>query len=393
MFNMVKKQIIFVICLLFTFTTTNAQPMPSVLWNHQYGNEPYWYKYKAMSITKNGDLLIATSVKSMPGSSNDNMDATWLWRIDQKGVKVEESEIKKSLISNKVKNSNAIDADVRGVAALESGDRLLVIDFTGESPWIIKISAKGGLLFAKEILGSARRAWISRIIPTFDNGFLLIGHELLDSIVIKVDSAGDVVWENKQDRGGKDLYVDGVAMLDGSSVLVGNSGEYDMLLRGQSMISIYRFDAAGLAKSEKRFAGRNGSIARSADGGFVIVYDKGNANGQDIWVQALGPALQELWQLKVIVNKPSVPPASFKIKTALDGNYIIVGGKDGKPYIEKIDKKGARIWEYWGEFMDISVDYDLYVAGTEFYVAFTTFIKNTSNIISQKVNIIKFTDR
>jgi len=138
------------------------------------------------------------------------------------------------------------------------------------------------------------------------------------------------------------------------------------------------------------FTGRYGSLTKGLDGNYLLVYDKNNADGQNIWLQILDTKLNMLWESKVLDNKPRSVPSTFKIKTIPNGNYIIAGGKESKPYITAFDQKGNRLWEFWGESMNTSIDFDLMLSGDNFFIGSTVITKSSQNKFTQKVNLIKF---
>ena len=98
-----------------------------------------------------------------------------------------------------------------------------------------------------------------------------------------------------------DFLVDGLPASNNGYVLVGNSGQYDPLRVGPSIVWVAQYDANGVPKSEITFPGRYGRIARTRDGGYVIVYDKSASNAQEIQIKALSADLKELSETPLVL--------------------------------------------------------------------------------------------
>lgn len=366
----------------------NAQEIPNILWARQHCIEGYWCSYKAMAITQNNELMTAVIASTPPGSSEPKTEKLFIWRINQQSEKVGEIEIKKTQVISADK-AGITGSDIRGLTILENGNLLLIVNFIGNRPYLVKVSNVGELALTKDIFDSNRTVWISKVLRTKDGNHLLIGHESLDSLIVKIDSAGTILWEKKRDIGKMDLFLDGIATEDDGFVLIANSGDFNMLFQGTSNIWIGKYNADGEIETEKTFTGRYGSLTKASDGGYLIVYDKNTSDSQSIWFQSLDEKLNMLWESKVLDKKAGSLPSSFKTKTASNGNFIIAGGKEGKPYVTAFDQKRNRLWELWGESMDTAFDFDLLLSGNEFFISSTAITKNSQNKFTQKVNLIK----
>jgi hypothetical protein len=100
--------------------------------------------------------------------------------------------------------------------------------------WIIKTDSAGNLLWEKTYGGSDSEAF-SRIIPTFDNNFYLLGISWSsdgdisidpypgspDYWIVKIDSSGNIIWDKIVGGNEGEVLFTGDATLDGGVVAIG----------------------------------------------------------------------------------------------------------------------------------------------------------------------------
>lgn len=135
--------------------------------------------------------------------------------------------------------------EARGIAPTNDGNYVIVGDTRssdqdvsqnngGADLWLIKISDSGDVLWEQSIGGTNFDVPRS-IRPTLDGGFLIAGSSRSsdgnvdinqgqnDAWIVKVNSSGQLVWQRTFGGSEIDFGYDAVELLDGSTVLVGES--------------------------------------------------------------------------------------------------------------------------------------------------------------------------
>ena len=361
-----------------------------VAWDRSYGDDRLWNDYSAMAIGKDGALLIAGSARTAPGDSVAKPGRLLLWQLNNAGEATSEIEIRKPTAAPNVPEAQTVTAAIKDVLALDSGDALLLVDFEGARPSLVKIDTTGKQVFAKQLTGPERAVTLFKILATSDGAFVLLGHQSLDAFVMKLDAAGDVLWERKYDRGKMDLFVDGIPIEDGAFVLVGNSGTYDVLRGGPSVVSVGQYDADGAMSAEVTFDGRYGRVAQAPGGGYAVVYDKDHSENQDVRVRRLGSDLKEIWETQLLVAMPSF--MDFRIGTLRGGGFVVAGGRDGKLYVNRIDSRGGST----GVFQEDATNpiirlgtYGLLTVGSELIIASSTIDPREKANARQRIGVVR----
>lgn len=372
-------------------TAAAAQSQLGVALNKKYADELLWYQYKAAAVTKTREVLMAVVASSPPGEPSKSYSLR-LWLIDAAGERKSETHIRRpGEAANMTVPLRQQEPDVTALVVLDNGDALLVVEFFPSRPVLVRVDRTGKQTLTQEILSPARRASLTKLIPTTDGQFILAGHESFDALAVKVDATGKVVWEKLEDRGRMDLFVDGVATENGGALLVGNSGAYDTLGAGPSILWVGRYSPTGALVKEVSVAGRYGSIAHARDEGFVLVYDKSVATTQDIRAQRYGADWKKTWETPIITVEGGV--TQFQIAPAPDGGFIVAGAKYLLPFVAKLGAGGALANAFWGHTLEQAVVYDLVAAPGEYYVASSVYAKNQLNKMVSQVRLLKLSER
>ena len=360
-----------------------------LVWDKRYGDDRFWNEYKAMAIGKNGETLIAVSARNAPDANDANINRLLLWRIDQKGDITSETEVKKPQGSSKSVAKTPMSAAIKDLAVLENGDALLIVDFEGGHPSIVKVDRSGRQSLTKNIAAPSRHISLFKMVPASDGKFLLLGHESMDAFAIEIDASGNVLWERKTDRGKMDLFVDGITNQDGEFILIGNSGQYDILLGGPSDVWISRYDANGGVKDEKSFQGRYGRVVQTQEGSYGVVYDKGTSDRQDIRLKLLDLDLKEVWESQLLTVTPGF--LDFKIAALPGGGFIVAGGKDGKPLVARVDVNGKKIGTFQNDAkMPIDIgNYGLVQRNDEILVSSSVIDIKDKTIVTRKIRMMR----
>lgn len=329
----------------------------SIVWEQHYGAKHIWHEYKGIAPSPTKTFWLAATAQTPHDSSN----GIQLWEVTPRG------KIRRDIV---IKRQHAA---IRALTVLDRTHLLLIIDFVERQPWLLTVNTETKDIFAKELSVPSRRLTIRKMIPLARQTFLLIGDENADALAMKIDARGTLLWEKTFDRGKMELFVDGLALPNGDVVLVGNSGEYNVFHAGPSQVWVGRYSPQGKLMAEAHFAGRYGSITRSTQGMYGLVYDSGDEGQQDIRIQALTPDLQSKWHAKILAVENSLH--HFKIAALSGGSLLVVGGNEHQPYMTKISSRGKEQWTFWGRKMPRAMSYDLLVAHKSVLVPSSVFTK------------------
>lgn len=315
-----------------------AAPAPgrlSVLWTQTHGGPDDWFEYRTAALSARNEVWVGFGSRDFASGSV----SSWIWRVGPDGAtrgtyRLEEPPEQQA--------APVSYSDVKGVMPLHDGGVLVVVGFAGDRPWLVRLDADGRQVAAAPISGRRDRSEfiVSRVIATPDGQYVLLGHTGLDALVVKIDATGKVLWEHRDDRGKMDFYVDGLANPDGSLLVVGNSGTYDYNFDGESVVFVRLFDRNGKPQTEKTWPGREGSVARGADGGYAIVYDRSTSVGRRIVMQVLGPNLDE--QRSVSVAEFAEGRGRFAVFQAGRGtDFLVSGPQASRAYVVRVGSEAA----------------------------------------------------
>lgn len=374
---------IFLISLMYCIDLSEAAPIETLtntIWELKFGDTVYSYYNRAVVLSpKDSGLFIAgeyiTLAKGMPTIT----EGLWVWKVNPAGEKI---------IDLKLKNP-ADDAkkylNVEALAITANEDVILIAKMRGGRINLIKLNLSGDILFSKELKADRD---ISKIVPTADNKFLLIGHEKFNSLLMKIDANGEILWEKVNDRGKVDMFVDGILLEDGGFILIENSGKSAQFFLASSEMWIIKYDSKGEKITEKSFLGRHGSIARGKDGNYAIAYDKSGTAKQDIWVKSIDKDLNEKWNTNITSTDFGLE--SFRIGSLTNGDYIVTGPIMLRPWVSYIDAAGVKKWDFHNKTMEPASGTDFISKGTDCFIISSVVAITGQDKITNKVKVIKF---
>lgn len=375
--------IIYIIPLAYCVGVSHADmidTLPTTLWENKFGDADYSYHNRAAVLSPiDSGLFIAGEYTSSARGVPTVTEGLWVWKVNPVGEKI---------IDLKLKNP-ADDAkkylNVEALTITDSEDIILIAKMGGGRINLIKLNSVGEIVLSKE-LKSERD--ISRIIHTAGNNFLLIGHDRFNSLLMKMDANGEVLWEKVADRGKDDMFVDGIVIEDGGFVLIENSGKSAQFYLASSEIWITKYDSKGEKISEISFQGRHGSISRGKDGSYAIVYDKSGTSKQDIWAKTIGTDLNEKWNVNIVSTEFGLE--SFKIGSLTNGDYIVTGPIMLRPWVSSIDSTGAKRWDFHNKTMEPASGTDFISKDDTCFIISSVVTITGQDKITNKIKVIKF---
>lgn len=347
------------ICTVVFFSGTKLVTAQDILWEKSYGGKHADYLFDVIPTPDYGFILAGSSLSKKTGNKTEDNRGDldyWVWKMDEKG----ELDWQKSF------GGSGQDM-LKSVILTNNGGFLLAgssqsdegMDKKGKTRggfdfWILKINAKGGEEWQKTIGGSAHDE-LNSIVKTRDGGFVLAGSSSsrksgektsenfggLDYWIVKIDSKGEIVWQNS--FGG--IYNDELRSIaltqDGGYILGGssNSPESDTKTEknvGRADYWIIKLDDKGKEQWQKVIGGKGDDqlnvVCQTSAGIYLLGGSsnsesgdgktKGNESGTDFWVITLDKDRQMLWQETYNIAKVDVLTSLVEN----DDHTILLGG-------------------------------------------------------------------
>jgi uncharacterized delta-60 repeat protein len=221
--------------------------------------------------------------------------------------------------------------------------------------YVVKLDSGGNVQWAKTI-GGSRNDFASSIIQSSDGGYVVAGKTasfgagVYDFYVVKLDSAGNVIWTKT--IGGSDFD-------EASSIIQSSDGGYVVAGRTQSFgagwddFYVVKLDSSGNVIWTKTIGGssidRAHSIIQSSDGGYVVAGETWSfeAVNADFYVVKLDSSGNVLWTKTIGGSGFDV---AGSIIQSSDGGYVVAGetssfgAGDVDIYVVKLDSAGNVQW-------------------------------------------------
>jgi hypothetical protein len=252
--------------------------------------------------------------------------------------------------------------------------------------WVVKTDANGNLEWQKNYGGTDREK-LEHAEETPDGGYIMTGwtHSidgdisgnpvLGDAWLVKIDSSGNIEWENTMGSTGTDQGYRVACTADGGYIMSGNAGANNGDVSGNHGFSDYwvvKVDSTGSIQWQKCFGGSTtdeaASISLTANGGFILAgpsySNDGDVTGHhgatttsDCWVLKADSARNIIWQNSFGGTRDE---EAFEVKATPDGGCIVVGSSlsnDGNvtghhgalttadAWVFKLDSLGSLQWQ------------------------------------------------
>jgi len=246
--------------------------------------------------------------------------------------------------------------------------------------WVVKTDASGTIEWEENYGGSDADVPF-KIKQTIDGGYIVAGNTFSndgdvggnyggrDAWVVKLNSTGDIQWEQNYGGSGGDAFYDIQQTTDGGFILVGttNSTDGDVTSNNGGIdFWVVKLHSNGNIDWQKTLGGSNNdfgsSIQQTTDGGYILAgYSLssdgdvgGNYGGRDVWVVKLNSTGDIQWEKNY--GGSGLDDAS-SIQQTIDGGYILagfstssdgdVGGNNGGQdvWVVKLNNTGDIQWE------------------------------------------------
>ena len=385
------KKIYFAVALFITFQAYTQAP--TKVWDSTIGSAGSDIA-KTVITTNDGGFVVAGY--SISGISGDKTEASrggsdyWIVKLNSTGQKVWDKTIGGS--GNESANLVISTSDGGFVVGGNStsgisGDKTAASK-GGDDYWVVKLNSAGQIVWDKTIGGSGFDVPYG-IAAANDGGFVVAGYSSSgisgdkteaskgsrDYWIIKLNSAGQIVWDKTIGGSGTDFPHAIVAANDGGFVVAGSSpsgisGDKTEASKGINDYWIVKLNSAGQIVWDKTIGGSGFDvpygIAAANDGGFVVAGDspsgisgdktEASRGSEDYWVVKLNSAGQKVWDKTIGGSGGELPTG---IAAANDGGFVVAGwsisgisgdkteaSKGGYDYwIVKLNSAGQKVWD------------------------------------------------
>ncbi len=280
---------------------------------------------------------------------------------------------------------------------------------------VIRLDANGNLLWAKTIGDPANREEAYAIIQTTDGNFVLAGYTRsfgqgsTDVYIIKLDSAGNMLWSRVIGGNADDMAADVIQTTDNGFLLTGVTHSFG---QGNGDILVIKLDSNGNLQWTRTIGGNNtdwGADAVQADDGGYVITGVTSSFGQgtyDVYILKLDSSGNLLWTRTIGGTNDD---RSYAIAKTNEGKYIITGytksfGQGNEDiYLIKLDNNGNINWrrtigraqKEWGFSIVQTPDGGYAIAGTidttgqatlDFYILKLDAHGNTNPACPEKID-------
>ena len=236
----------------------------------------------------------------------------------------------------------------------------------GYDYWVVRLDSNGTIIWQKTLGGSAdERLW--SVQQTTDGGFILGGYSDSDISgdksensqggsdywIIKLNSSGNLLWQNTIGGNANDRVLKIVETDDGGYLVGGDSasnisGDRTVPRAGFRDIWLVKLDASGNILWQRSHGYNNTSItglSKTNDGGFIISGTLFNvtATHDAFWVLKINGQGFHVWNKIIQGDKADWFP---KISPTSDGGYIMAGASDSDAFGDKSENSQGS-FDYW----------------------------------------------
>lgn len=323
----------------------------NILWQRCLGGSGYEFGASIVQTT-DGGFVLAGITTSTDGdvSGNQYGAAVWIVKLDGTGNILWQRCLGGSSIDWPYSIQQTADGGYIVAGYTESNDGDVSGNHGGKDAWVVKLDGSGNKVWQRCLGGSGTDMAYS-IQQTADGGYIVAGgtdsnngdvsgnHGGADAWVVKLDGAGNKVWQRCFGGSDVDIAFSIRQTTDGGYIFAGgtnsNNGDVSGYHGGDGDIWVVKLDSAG-NKLWQRCLGGSGielwlsSVEQTSDGGYVVIGTTGSNDGNvsgnkglwDVWVVKLNSTGSLVWQK--CLGGTSVD-YGFSIQQTFDGGYVLAG--------------------------------------------------------------------
>ncbi len=278
-----------------------------------------------------------------------------------------------------------------------SGDVSGINNGTGGDYWVAKVDAQCQIEWENNFGGSeSEHPW--KILPTADNGYLVAGYSfsdisgdrtvttrgLSDYWVVKLDNAGNKVWDNAYGGDNNDYLYDMIELPDGGFLLGGESlsgisGEKSEPNLGNWDIWLVKIEENGAFLWDQTIGGNDEDLLNvmqmAPDGNVLLAGGTNSEMGLDVTVPPIGD--KDYWFVKVNASDGSpiwdrrygglLEDEIHSFVQTADGGFLLAGGTRSDVFLPHKTAPFYGVVDMWIVKTDAggTVEWDRSFGGTE----------------------------
>ena len=340
----------FIKTLAFSCLVTSALAQaPPLKWQHTYGGSGD-DEARAIDVTSDGGSIVAGYTNSSDGQVTNyhfNFDF-WVVKLNSNGAIQWESAFggSNSDVANDVHQTKDGGYIVTGFSESGDGDLQGAGAHGEDDLWLLKLDANGNKQWSK-LYGGVEDEVGWSVLQTSDGGYVAAGesnsfnihgaHGADDFYVVKVDSLGNMQWQQAYGGSNNDFGQGIVQESDGSYMVVGGVSSTNKQVTGNHGMNdawVIHIDGSGNLLWEKTYGGSQAdnayAITSSGDGGFFIANQTYSNNGDvtgyhgngDFWIIKIDGSGNLKWQKAYGGSDFDLPQS---IVRTTDGGCLVTG--------------------------------------------------------------------
>ncbi len=232
------------------------------------------------------------------------------------------------------------------------------IGFSSHGIWVLRLDSEGSVVWQNTYGGTGA----SSVQQTSDGGFIVagsifsLGNSISSPSVLRLNSSGDVVWQKNYGGTGYDFAHSVKQTSDGGFIVAGDTNAFGA---GGSDAWLLRLDSAGSVVWQKTYGTTGDDVAnfvqQTSDGGFIVAGGSNGPGGSGgsgfAWVFRLDPAGSVIWQKTYA--QPGFNDANSVQQTS-DGGFIVAGHTSSMvavgffivhAWVFRLDSTGDVVWQ------------------------------------------------
>jgi hypothetical protein len=211
--------------------------------------------------------------------------------------------------------------------------------------WVLKLNKDGGLEWQRAY-GGVKSDMAQSIRQTFDGGYIVAGETYSfgtggsDWWILKLDSKGNIEWQNTYGTVGNDFVNAVIQTTDGEFMVAGIANSADCLLMLNSI---------GDIQWQGHYIGTSFMSIQEIPGPcFIVAGFRFGSGARDFFVQKIGWRGDVKWQWTYGGSKDDL---AYSVQPTLDGGFIVggetqsFGGGKKDAWILKLDAGGRTKWK------------------------------------------------
>jgi len=343
--------------------TEEPEKPEMITWEKTFGGSDYDMALSIIQTTDGGYAIVGVTESKGAGEED-----AWLIIIDSQGNMLWDRTYGGSEDDGALDIIQTTDNGFTFVGYTETGE------YGGSDAWGMKLDDEGALLWEK-IYGGSGDDYVLSLIQTSDGGYAATGYSMyeeegeIDTSVVKMDSEGNVIWEQGFGEENPEIATSIIQTTDGGYAVLGfvipiKDTGYIMYKEGikkekvleieKSDIWITKLNPDGTILWNNVYGGREDeeaySLVQTTDGGYIIGgYTKSKGRGgKDAWIIKLDSIGNIIWEKAYGGNDDDL---AYSLVQTTDGGYAIAGSTDSKGEGEldiwffKLDEQGNLLWE------------------------------------------------